>query len=161
MVPNTSGTRLSLGSKSSVAPVDCQTYSATRSPHLTLPVSARRLTQDAGCRARTHGPRRCRVSRSRRFSRDHDAGPAPAPVTQRAFGGLMPQHKRAVGADGRKLLSRGDGATEDAGALRSSHMRLLDQRLGPSGGAARNQLVTSPFEVPTTRSFRRSGTRSR
>ena len=32
IVPNTSGTRLNFGSMSSVAPVDCQTYSGSRIP---------------------------------------------------------------------------------------------------------------------------------
>ena len=149
-----SGTRLSFGSKSSVPPVDCQTYSGfgvALVPDLAEQRAPAR-PRDAGCRASS--ARRCR-RRARRampsaFGRDERrvAPAAPRPgslssVALRGRGGAAPPSRRAAPVT--KLRSRlEERDREDRAALRLERVGLHQLQARPRAAAARGTSAETP-----------------
>ena len=162
MVPKTSGTRLIFGSKSSVAPVDCQTYSGC-GVALVPDLAEQRVPADLGMRigerelidrAAWPAPRAGR--RSAASGRRGCTAPVPGSVSQRPARRLVAQHhlrrpRRRSQTSGRASTPRSPVTAAPCGsnsAARTSVERLVgaDRRAEPGadlpvGGAGDERAV--------------------
>src|SRR6188508_974759 len=155
MVPKMRGTRLNFASKSSVAPVDCQTYCGVAYPsYHTLPNSVFQLTSGCGLRSWNRStPVAVKTSSaSLRGDIDNSAAAPPIVTEPSVRSDVWCRSTTEPSADAvTKLRSRGDIAIAVM-ALRwgsNSWARTMPySSLAPIG--ARNQLLTRPSSVPAT-----------